>query len=107
MKFTRITIAGLMAAVAVIDFDCFIFAMMHGAGVMLIGLALTVGIVCWWRRQGQGNSFWLGFEVAGLAAVLIYIGTTDVRDLIIGWPRYLLVCVPMNPRYVMDLLSSL
>ena len=74
MKWPRITIARMMAAVAVIAFDCFMFVMTAGVGVLLIGLALTVGVVCWWRGQGEGKRFWLGFEMTGLAGVLAFIG---------------------------------
>src|SRR5438046_1587860 len=62
----------MMAMVAVIAFDCFAWTMTGGAGILLIGPALIVGFVCWWRAKDK--RFWLGFDVAGLAAVLAYIG---------------------------------
>ena len=91
MKLPRISIAGMMAAVAVVALDCFVLVMTDGAGVLLVGLILTVGFVCWWRGRGKGRRFWLGFEVAGLLALLTYISFVQTSDELIGqWPMYLL-----------------
>lgn len=102
MKLPRISIAGMMTVVAVVALDCFVLAMTDGGGVLLAGLTLNIGFVCWWRSKGR--RFWLGFEVAGLAAVLAYIGFTQNGDeLIVQWPAYLLNHVP----YGNDLWTSL
>jgi hypothetical protein len=91
MRCPRITIAGMMAAVAVIAFDCFLLTMSDGAGILMVGLALPVGFVCWWRGQGKWKRFWLGFEIAGLVAVVAYIGTIQFSEgVILEWPEYLL-----------------
>ena len=95
MKLPRISIAGMMAAVAVVALDCFVLVMTDGGGVLLVGLILTVGFVCWWRGRGKGRRFWFGFEVAGLAAVLASIGFMQTsNELIFQWPTYLLNHVP-------------
>jgi hypothetical protein len=99
----RMSIAGMMAAVAVAALDCFVLIMTGGGGVLLVGLTLTVGFVCWWRGRGKTRRFWLGFEVAGLAAVLAYIGFIQTSDgLILKWPSYI-----FNLPYVIDLWDSL
>jgi hypothetical protein len=96
----RISIAGMMIAVAVIAFDSFLLIMTEGVGILLVGLTLTIGIVCWWRGRGKGKRFWLGFEAAGLAAVLAYIGCVEASGgLILRWP----VRLP----YVIELCDSL
>jgi hypothetical protein len=95
MKLPRISIAGMMAAVAVVALDCFVLVITDGGGVLLVGLILTVGFVCWWRGRGKGRRFWFGFEVAGLAAVLAYIGFVQTsNELILQWPTYLLNHAP-------------
>jgi hypothetical protein len=95
MKLPRTSIAGMMAAVAVVALDCFVLVMTDGGGVLLVGLILTVGFVCWWRGRGKGRRFWFGFEVAGLAAVLAYIGFVQTsNELILQWPTYLLNHAP-------------
>jgi hypothetical protein len=94
----------MMAVVAVVALDCFVLAMTDGGGVLLVGLTLTVGFVCWWCGRGKDRRFWLGFEVAGLAAVLAYIGFMQTsNELILQWPSYLLNHAP----YVNDLWTSL
>ena len=104
MKLPRISIAGMMAAVAVVALDCFMLLMTDGGGVLLVGLTLTAGFVCWWRGRGKGRRFWLGFEVGGFAAVLAYIGFIQTNnELIVQWPAYLLNHAP----YVDDLRTSL
>jgi hypothetical protein len=100
----RISIAGMMAVVAVVALDCFVLAMTDGRGVLLVGLSLTIGFVCWWCGRGKARRFWLGFEVAGLAAVLAYIGFIQISDeLILQWPTYLFNHAP----YVSGLWASL
>jgi hypothetical protein len=95
MKRPRISIAGMMAAVAVVALDCFVLVMTDGGGVLLVGLVLTVGFACWWRGRRKGRRFWFGFEVAGLAAVLAYIGFMQIsNELIFQWPTYLLNHAP-------------
>jgi hypothetical protein len=94
----------MMAAVAVVALDCFVLVMTDGAGVLLVGLTLTVGFVYWWCGRGKVRRFWLGFEVAGLAAVLAYIGFIQTADeLILQWPEYLCNHAP----YVIDPWNSL
>ena len=108
MKCPRITIAGLMAAVAVIAFDCFLLMMTDGAGILLVGLALTVGFVCWWRGRGKGKRFWLGFEVAGLAVVVAFIGTIQGSGgLILQWPAYLIEWGLVHLPYATALMDTL
>jgi hypothetical protein len=80
-----------MVAVAVIAFDCFLLTMTDGAGILMVGLALTVGFLCWWRGHGKGKRFWFGFELVGLVAVVAYIVTIQFSEgLILQWPAYLL-----------------
>jgi len=101
------SIAGIMAAVAVAALDCFVLVMTDGGGVLLVGLTLTVGFVCWWCGRGRGRRFWLGFEAAGLAAVLAYIGFAHAdQELILQWPVYLLNHGLARVPYVLDLLMS-
>ena len=91
MKLPRVSIAGMMAAVAVVALDCFALITTGGAGVLLIGLILSVGFACWWRGHGRGRRFWLGFEVAGLVTVLVYVFFARSNDeLIAEWPMYVL-----------------
>jgi hypothetical protein len=98
----------MMAAVAVVALDCFVLIMTDGGGTLLVGLTLTIGFVCWWRGRGKGRSFWLGFEVAGLAAVLAYVGFIQTSDgPIIQWPAYLLDLGLARSPYVIDLWDSL
>ncbi len=73
MRVPRVTIAGMMAAVAVVAFDCFAVMMTDLLGVVLIVIALDVGFIRWWRVRGPRRRFWAGFEAAGLAALLAYI----------------------------------
>ena len=91
MKLPRVSIAGMMAAVAVVALDCFALITTGGVGVLLIGLILSVGFACWWRGHGRGRRFWLGFEVAGLVTVLVYVFFARSNDeLIAEWPMYVL-----------------
>ena len=89
------SLAAMMAVVAVIAINCFMLAMTDGGGVLLILMALNVGLVRWWRGRGRGRRFWLGFEVAGLVAVLAYIGLMQTNnELIVQWPVFLLNHAP-------------
>jgi hypothetical protein len=72
MRVPRVTIAGMMAAVAVVAFDCFLLVMTDGAGVLLTGLALNVGLVLGWRGRGTRRRFWAGFVATALAVLLGY-----------------------------------
>jgi hypothetical protein len=74
MPSVQFTVRGMMVTVAVIAFDCFVLIMTDGNGVLLIGLLLNVGFIRWWRTQGRRRRFWGGFVVAGMGAVLAYIG---------------------------------
>jgi hypothetical protein len=108
VELPRTSIAGMMAAVAVVAFDCFVLIMTDGGGVLLVGLTLTVGFVCWWRGRGKGRRFWLGFEVAGIAAVLAYTSIIQTDDgLIAQWPMYLLNLGLARSSYVVDLWNFL
>lgn len=44
-------------------------------GVPLISVCLQYGLFRLIRNQGEGRSFWVGFEVSGLLAVCTFIGT--------------------------------
>jgi hypothetical protein len=82
--------------------------MTDGAGILMVGLALTVGFLCWWRGHGKGKRFWFGFELAGLAAVVAYVATINLSEgLMIQWPFYLLQLGAVYVPYVMELVESL
>jgi hypothetical protein len=75
MPHVRFTLRRMMVAVAMIALICSVVTITRGAGILLIGLALAVGGYCW--SGAKDKRFWLGFEVAGLAAVLAYIGYVE------------------------------
>jgi hypothetical protein len=74
VKPPRFSIARLMAIVGVVAFNgsivrAYVMECL-GNGILLSGLALQVGLLCWIRCRAHVRPFWAGFEVVGLASVL-------------------------------------
>jgi hypothetical protein len=79
MKRTRITLALLMAVVAVVavDLAAFIIACRNSAGELALGLAPTglacqIGLLCAVLTGGWSRAFWTGFVVFGCAMMATY-----------------------------------
>ena len=98
LRSVQFTVRGMMVAMAVIALDCFALVMTDGAGVLLIGLLLNIGFVRWRRTVARRRRFWGGFVATGLAAVLAYIGCTQMLGAaFILWPMDILM---IAPRYL-------
>ena len=78
MKRPQITIATGMVLTAILAVDAglirafFVQEMFHGG--LLIFIALQVGLWRFLRSREHARRFWLGFEVCGLASVLLLLG---------------------------------
>ena len=64
----------MMLAVAFSAADCFLIRFWgFFAGGFLMVVALQVGLFRVSRTRGSGQRFWIGFELTGLALLLIYL----------------------------------
>jgi hypothetical protein len=75
MKPRRLTIARWMGLIAVLSVNAalvraFVVQEMFIGGI-LIFMVLQLGLLCFLRSRGRHRRFWLGFEVSGMAAVLV------------------------------------
>ena len=75
MRRPRLTIARWMGLTAILAVNAalvraFVFEEMFCGGI-LIFIALQGGLCCLLRSRGRLRRFWLGFEVSGMAAVLV------------------------------------
>ena len=97
MKRTRITLALLMAVVAVVavDLAAFIIACRNGKGELALGLApaglaCQIGLLCAVLSGGRSRAFWTGFVVFGCAMMAtfawgLYFWESAVND---TWASY-------------------
>jgi hypothetical protein len=87
MRPHRITIAGVMAVVALAALDCFgVRFAEYLAGCWLVGAAMQVGLFAMLRSGGRSRRFWAGFEATGLGLLLVYTACSHaVRREIYGW----------------------
>jgi hypothetical protein len=75
MRRPRVTIARWMGLIAILALNAglvraFVAQEMFYGGI-LIFIALQVGLSCLLRSRGRVRRFWLGFEISGVAAVLV------------------------------------
>jgi hypothetical protein len=75
VRIPRTTLKGLLAVALLIAFEASVLELTGGAGVLLIGLALAVGVVRWW--QAEDKHFWAGFNAAGVLAVIVFCNYVD------------------------------
>ncbi len=83
MKYPRFTIARLMFAILVIAFNAaLIRAFSQGmfSGVILLFFAMQVGLFLVLRSQGRPRRFWVGFEVVGIAVLLVLFWLESFPD---------------------------
>jgi hypothetical protein len=85
MRKPRPTIAQWMALIAILAvnaalFRAFVVDEMFIGGILIL-IALQLGLGCYFRRQGRVRRFWLGFEVAGMASVLVLFSCELLPDL--------------------------
>jgi hypothetical protein len=75
MKPRRLTIARWMGLIAVLSVNAalvraFVVQEMFIGGIAMF-MVLQLGLLCFLRSRGRHRHFWLGFEVFGMAAVLV------------------------------------
>ncbi len=97
MKRTRITLARLMAVVAVVavDLAAFIVACRNDAGELALGLAPTglacqIGLLCAVLSGGRSRAFWTGFVVFGCAMMATFAWASFFRESAVNeaWATY-------------------
>src|SRR5262249_39556357 len=80
----RLTIARWMALIAILAVNAaliraFVVDEMFIGGILII-IALQLGLCCLLRSEGSVRRFWLGFEVAGMASVLVLFSCEGFPD---------------------------
>jgi hypothetical protein len=88
MRQSRITPAGMMVAVAFCAADCFLIRFWEFfAGGLLMSVALQAVLFRMRLTRGRPRRFWVGFEVTGLALLLIYLICHQVflTQIIVPW----------------------
>jgi len=87
----RVSIAGMMVAVAVVAVDCVLLMLPATfAGVYLTGIALQVGLAAWAFADPRGRRFVIGFEATGWALLLSFLlGRAFFNRAVVQWPDFL------------------
>jgi len=85
MRRPRATIAGWMGLTAFAALNAalaraFVVDREFFEGILLIAIAFQVGLVGLIRGRGRARRFWIGFEVAGAAAILALIAAEEFPD---------------------------
>ena len=84
MKPRRLTTARWMGLIAILAVNAalvraFVVQEMFIGGILMF-IVLQLGLLCLLRSRGRQRRFWLGFEVSGMAAILVLFSCEFLPD---------------------------
>jgi hypothetical protein len=96
VKPPRLSIAKVMAVVAIIAIDMATLRTLHSydedldQGVALTGFALQFGVLRSIRSRGRGRTFWIGFVASGSAAMMSFAWCVTFHEstMFLLWSEY-------------------